>query len=85
MQERKTDWPASGEELRARGYKPNGRKRCKCGAEIVFARTPRGEALPLVEVARPLTAPEGKYFQPHFADCPLAKRFRKGGKRARRV
>ena len=78
------DWPLSGAELKKLGYRTRNWKRClagECGKNILMAWTPHDALMPMVEVERPLTASEGRYFQPHFIDCPGAAKFRKQRKR----
>lgn len=80
------EWPLSAEELVKLGYRYSRAKICKageCGKPLLMAWTPHGALMPMVEVERPLTASEGRYFQPHFIDCPGAKKFRRS-KRKRR-
>lgn len=61
-------WPATGERIRAMGYRPISRSVCRrCGARIIWARTPKGKAMPLETVdadgsGEPL-------WQPHFGTC----------------
>ena len=69
-------WPKGAGALRALGYKSEGKGSCQsCGAEIIWARTPNGRRMPMVE-AEPESADE-RWFQPHFVDCTEAKKWSK--------
>lgn len=48
------------------------KKRCKCGQDIWFARTEKGGIMPIYLVGLAV-------WDTHFANCPLAKKFRKKG------
>ena len=85
-------WPATAEDLKAAGYRAVFFGRCRsCGASVLWARTPAGKLMPLVEkrVATHVNYGGGKVeclevrtFKPHFADCPQANLWRKSGKEA---
>ena len=80
----KIEWSLSGTELTALGYSFSRWKRCaagECGKRILMAWTPRQALMPMVEVERPVTAPEGRWFQPHFIDCPASRKFKKPRKK----
>jgi hypothetical protein len=64
-------------DLEAAGYKfdPTDEEglsvpvKCRgCGAEIFWAKTPRGKRMPF----------DARTFEPHWATCPQAKEFRNG-------
>ena len=48
----------------------NSKQKCKCGAEFWFALTKNKKFIPVVLVGHAV-------FETHFADCPLASKFRK--------
>lgn len=76
----KIEWPLSAVELKELGYRFSRWKRCKvaeCGKQILMAWTPGNALMPLVEVEQPVTAPLGRWFQPHFIDCVGAGKCRK--------
>ena len=61
-------WPATGEELRAAGYRSQGWARCKsCGEPIIWALTPYGRTMPIERV--PDVDDGVQRFQAHFANC----------------
>jgi hypothetical protein len=73
-------WPATREQLAASGYDVppigvtvacNGET---CRARIVWVKTPKGAPMPLTVEPRP---GQPTLYNPHFADCPNAKDFRR--------
>ena len=86
------EWPKSAKALKLEGWTASEWGNCRsCGARVVWAITPiqrnalgemigGGKLMPLVEVATPDGAPEGRYFQSHFADCPNADAHRRAGR-----
>lgn len=72
----KVVWPATGEELKAGGYRALGRGECKsCGEQITWAKTPNGGTMPLELV--PDDDPEVRRFQAHFTSCFAARVYRR--------
>ena len=67
----KLEWPATGEALRAAGYRSRGRALCSsCGASIIWAVTPYGKPIPMEEVPRDEVSDDGvRRFRSHFATC----------------
>ena len=65
----KLEWPATGEALRAAGYRSRGHALCSsCRASIIWAVTPYGKPIPMEEVPRDET--DGvRRFRSHFATC----------------
>lgn len=64
-------WPATGEELRAAGYKATAWGECKsCGTRIAWALTSAGKRMPLEVVGDG----EPKRFQAHFTSCSYTKK-----------
>lgn len=62
------EWPATGAELRAAGYRSRGRAQCRsCGAEIIWAITPYGRLMPMERV--PDVDDGVQRFRSHFATC----------------
>lgn len=66
----KLEWPATGEALRAAGYRSRGRALCSsCRASIIWAVTPYGKPIPMEEVPRTETDDGVRRFRSHFATC----------------
>jgi hypothetical protein len=76
------NWPATREQLITSGYNlpPIGMTvTCNgetCTARIAWASTPSGRMMPLTVTPRP---GQPTLYNPHFADCPNAKDFRRKG------
>ena len=62
------NWPATGEELKAAGYKALGSEKCaSCEAPITWAQNPAGGTIALELV--PDDDPEVRRFRSHFGSC----------------
>ena len=85
-------WPETAENLKVAGYRAACYGSCRsCGARVLWARTPAGKLMPLIEkrVATHVYYGGGKgewvevlTFKPHFADCPQADLWRESGQKA---
>ena len=67
----KVEWPATGEELRAAGYRSTGgwRECPTCKARIVWARTPYGRVMPIEEAPLEEGGDGVRRFRAHFVSC----------------
>lgn len=66
-------WPKTRDELRDAGYGFKAKTVCRsmvCRKNIEMWQTPNGKMMPL-------SAVDETHLQPHFADCPDAKKFRR--------
>ena len=74
----KINWPATGAEVKAAGYKSNRNRDgslhslCRdCQAVVYWVTTPNGKKMPLERAGQ-------DRFQSHFSTCPNADQRRRG-------
>lgn len=73
-------FPASSDELKAAGYEYDNDAACRgCGEPIEWWITPNSKKMPLVvqKKSADLLHASAEVRNPHWADCPNAKDFRK--------
>lgn len=81
MTDEKKPWPKTHAELLTAGYTVINYATCKgptCNTTVYFYKTPKGNKMPLSVVNPNPDADNSQWeYQPHWADCPDEKRFRR--------